>query len=70
MTTEAGTGNRLDTPEAARYLGVAEPTIKAWRRRGTGPVWLKLGRRVVYDRADLDEFMAARRRGGDEEGRS
>lgn len=61
------TTDRLSSPEAARYLGLSEVTIKTWRRRGTGPAWLKLGRRVVYDRTDLDKFMAARRRGGDSE---
>lgn len=56
---------RLSTDQAAEYLGVAIPTIKAWRRRGTGPQWLKLGRRVLYDRTDLDRYMAARRHGGE-----
>lgn len=57
--------DRFSTSEAAAYVGVAVPTLKAWHRRGVGPAWLKLERRVVYNRADLDEYMAARRRGGD-----
>ena len=59
--------DRLSSPEAAKYLGLSEVTIKTWRRRGTGPAWLKLGRRVLYDRHDLDEFMVMRRHGGDSE---
>ena len=56
-----------DTPEAARILGVKEPTLKSWRRKGIGPAWHKIGRVVRYDDRDLDAYKAARRRGGDDE---
>jgi hypothetical protein len=32
------------------------------RLRGDGPAFLKIGGRIVYDTADLDRFMAERRR--------
>ncbi|EIC23784.1 helix-turn-helix transcriptional regulator [Thiorhodovibrio frisius] len=44
--------------QAALYLGVSPRTLQAWRVRGTGPQFVKLGRSVRYDRAALDAFIA------------
>lgn len=50
--------NPLDQQAAAHYLGVSPNTVKAWRRRGVGPAYFKVGgRRVVYDQGDLDAFL-------------
>lgn len=53
---------KLTPTEAARYLGVAKGTLAKWRVYGTGPRFLKLGHRVVYDRRDLEAFADAGRR--------
>lgn len=54
---------KLRSREAAGYLGISPSTLAKMRLRGTGPVYLKIGARVVvYDRADLDRYVAARRR--------
>jgi len=50
------------TEETARFLRVKQQTLEAWRLRGTGPAFLKLGRRVVYRREALERFMAERER--------
>lgn len=52
--------NRLSTKDAAEYLEgfVAEQTLKNMRARGIGPRSYRLGRHVVYDRADLDLWVA------------
>ena len=47
----------LTTKEAATYLNVAESTLEAWRCRGGGPPFLKLGKIVRYREADLDDFI-------------
>jgi excisionase family DNA binding protein len=48
----------LTTREAASYLGVSPRTLEDWRFRGGGPVFRKIGRRIVrYQRADLDAFL-------------
>lgn len=53
---------RLSEREAAAYLGpVTERTLQNWRIKGIGPAYTKLGRRVAYDVADLDAFVAAAR---------
>lgn len=44
----------FDTNGAGRHLGLSPATLTTMRTRGGGPVFVKLGRRVVYRRADLD----------------
>ncbi len=50
------------TPLAADYLGLSPATLETLRIRGGGPTFSKLGRRVVYQREDLDAWLAERRR--------
>lgn len=52
----------LPTPEAAEYLGLSPATLETLRTRGGGPPFVKLGRRVVYRREDLDAWIAERLR--------
>ncbi len=47
---------RLDTRNAARYIGVSEKTLAMWRCQGTGPAYIKPGR-VFYYKEDLDEWL-------------
>jgi predicted DNA-binding transcriptional regulator AlpA len=58
-------GADLLLPDAsARELGVAPATLAAWRSRGTGPTFVKLGAKLVrYRRADLSSFITLHRRG-------
>lgn len=54
----------LTTPEAAAIVRRPEETLRYWRWRGRneGPPSFKIGRRVVYDRAELLDWVAAQRR--------
>lgn len=52
----------LRTPEAAEYCGSCSSTFEKLRLVGGGPKFVKLGRRVVYDPADLDAWLNANRR--------
>lgn len=52
----------VSSKQAAQILGVSESTLRYWRSIATGPPWVKLGRRALYDLADLVEFVARRRR--------
>jgi excisionase family DNA binding protein len=47
------------TWEAAEYLGLSKATLEAWRSRGGGPVFLKLGKAVRYRQDHLDAFAEA-----------
>lgn len=48
---------RLDTKNAAKYLGKSPKTLDMWRCKGEGPKWIKRGR-VFYYLADLDAWLA------------
>ena len=48
----------LDTRQAATYVGLSPTTLHRMRGTGGGPPYARWGRRVIYDRADLDEWMA------------
>jgi len=52
----------MSAPEAASYCGSSSSTFAKLRVYGGGPIFLKLGRRVVYNPDDLDAWLASRRR--------
>lgn len=63
MLTNATPSDILLTPEASTHLHISESTLEKWRIRGDGPPFIRLGsRKVGYLRADLDEWLASRRR--------
>ena len=53
---------RLDTHEGAFHISLASNTLRASRTSGVlcgvpAPVYRKIGRKVVYDLAVLDEWL-------------
>jgi hypothetical protein len=46
------------TSEAGVYLGLSPRTLEKHRTYGTGPVYRKLGNRVVYEIVELDAWAA------------
>lgn len=52
---------RFRASDAATYVGIASSTLAKLRVFGGGPKYFKLGRRVVYDRTDLDVWLADHR---------
>ena len=48
----------LRTPEAATLLGLSPRTLEKHRCYGTGPVYRRLGGRIVYAIADLEAWAA------------
>ena len=54
--------HRMHAEEAADYLGLAPATLANMRSKGGGPVFHKVGARVVYHKSDLDAWLAACRR--------
>ena len=50
------------TAGAADYCGSSKSTFEKLRLTGGGPVFIKLGRTVVYDVDDLDAWLAKNRR--------
>ncbi|MGO4135008.1 MULTISPECIES: helix-turn-helix transcriptional regulator [Rhizobium] len=52
----------LRTDDAATYTGVSASTLNKLRLTGGGPEYIKLGKSVVYDPADLDAWLSSKRR--------
>ena len=62
---EGGTNMKprlLSVQEAATYLGVQKSTIYSWAWRRKIPS-VKMGRRLLFDREDLDRLIEERKRG-------
>lgn len=59
---DAAPDRYLRTPEAARFLGLSDRTLEKHRVFGTGPMYQKLGGRVVYKMADLTAWAKSGRR--------
>jgi len=45
---------------AARFVGLSASTLAKLRLNGNGPVYCKLGRRVVYRLVDLEQWLQSR----------
>lgn len=52
----------LSVEDAATYLGVRKSTIYSWAWRRKIPS-VKMGRRLLFDREDLDRIIEERKRG-------
>ncbi len=52
----------LIAEDAAEYLGLAPQTLAKLRWSGDSPPYFKVGRRVLYEREELDAWLAQRKR--------
>ena len=43
--------------QVARSLGVEVETLGAWRRRGYGPGWYRIGKKIKYTESELRAWM-------------
>jgi excisionase family DNA binding protein len=48
----------MTTAEVAALLRTPVETVRFWRHARKGPRSFKVGRRVLYDRADVEAFIA------------
>lgn len=58
MTVE--TDRLVDEREAASILSCKPQTMSVWRLRGTGPIFIKVGRLTRYRLSDLAKYIEAR----------
>ncbi|WP_242686371.1 helix-turn-helix domain-containing protein [Aeromicrobium sp. IC_218] len=56
MSAVATRGLMLTARDAARRLGVDVEQLRRWRRAGTGPAWVRLGRSIRYHPDALDTW--------------
>lgn len=61
---------RVNTTQAAKYLGLSESTLEHWRVAGIGPAFYKIGRYVTYTVPDLDAHVEASRCTSTRDGRA
>lgn len=61
MSDELNMPRRMNVRQAAQYLGVSKSWLDKKRVEGGGPHFVKLGRRIVYEREDLDAYACARK---------
>ncbi len=54
----------MTTGEVAVLLRTSPQTVRYWRYIGYGPSGPKVGRRVLYRRRDIDDFLATFKEGG------
>jgi predicted DNA-binding transcriptional regulator AlpA len=47
----------LSEYQAAEFLGLSARTLQAWRVRGGGPRYLKIGKAVRYQRRELVAYQ-------------
>ena len=59
---EGPMAKRLRTLAAGEYCCLSARTLEKKRLDGTGPVFMKRGKAVIYDTQDLDEWLDAGRR--------
>lgn len=44
--------------EVSSVIGISQGLLKTWRNKKVGPRYYKLGRRVLYDRIDVLDWMS------------
>jgi len=50
-------------PETTEILRAGSPrTLERWRVNGTGPAYVKIGRRVAYRQSAINQFIQQRTR--------
>jgi len=52
----------VPTPEASRITGTPQSSLETMRTRGGGPVFVKRGKKVLYTRRALFEWLQAGQR--------
>jgi hypothetical protein len=51
----------LNVIQAANYTSISKSSLDKLRVYGGGPLYIKVGARVVYDRVDLDTWLVGKK---------
>jgi hypothetical protein len=51
----------LSVIQAATYTSLSKSSLDKFRVYGGGPLYIKVGARVVYDRVDLDTWLVSKK---------
>lgn len=58
MSATLGNDELLTELQAAIFLTLSSRTLQAWRLKGVGPPYVRLGRAIRYRRSDLVAWLA------------
>lgn len=58
LTTEVQDSRPFTPDGLAEYIDVSRNTLAQWRYRGQGPKFIKVGKKVIYRRTDVEEWLA------------
>jgi excisionase family DNA binding protein len=47
----------LTDKETASFLGVADRTLRDWRKQGKGPAFVQMGKKIRYRKKDIDAYL-------------
>ena len=47
---------RLTEAQLADHWDISQRTLQRWRAAGQGPAWIRIGKKVIYRRADIHAF--------------
>lgn len=61
MTTEAITSQYLSVKQAARFTNLSTQSLYKMEKQGKGPIKIKVGGRVLFDKNDLTAWMDAQK---------
>jgi excisionase family DNA binding protein len=53
----------LTDEETAELLRNTTSTLRRWRRKGLGPRWHRVGRKVLYRPSDVERWLRKQARG-------
>lgn len=59
---EAPPGIKMLVGEAAAYLRCSKSFLNKKRLDGSGPTFIKLGKKILYDQKDLELWTASKKR--------
>ncbi|MBO4480883.1 MAG: helix-turn-helix domain-containing protein [Alphaproteobacteria bacterium] len=54
------THTRLTESELSKYWGIKRNTLQKWRSLGIGPIYIKLGAKVIYPREAIIAYEQER----------
>lgn len=60
-TSESPAKKLLAPKDVEREFGICQKTLAYWRQESIGPAYTSFGRRVFYERAVLEEYIASGR---------
>ena len=60
-TSNGPTKKLLAPKDVEREFGIRQKTLAYWRQESIGPAYTSFGRRIFYERAVLEEYIASGR---------